>query len=229
MSGKLEIEKYRPKLKMANLFSFATTHPGLLIFVVYATTAIAGFIYLITFYSYFALEVTIYLEITDILVAGIKDPMVMLMVLGAFSMALFVWIVAYVQAPLSAWLDNKFEKGFLRIIPLFVGVSGARSFWWMTFLVLAVYFYTFINIHSKNKAKLILDEKHDLVFIDAEATKGSTDEYSLLGTSMNYVFLYNHQAKRALVLPLESVNSIEPKTAVKELVETLPVDVELVN
>lgn len=54
------------------------------VFTVYETIAVAGFIYLVTFYSHFDLEVTVYLEITDILVAGIKDPMVMLMVAGGF-------------------------------------------------------------------------------------------------------------------------------------------------
>ncbi len=76
----------------------------------YATIAIAGFIYLVTFYSYFDLEITVYLENGDILVAGIKDPMVMLMVLGAFSVALGVWGIAYIGAPMSAWLDKKLIK-----------------------------------------------------------------------------------------------------------------------
>ena len=77
MTTNIDLDKYRPRVKMANVFQFITTHPGLAVFLTYATVAIAGFIYLITFYSHFDLEVTVYLEIGDILVAGIKDPMVM--------------------------------------------------------------------------------------------------------------------------------------------------------
>jgi hypothetical protein len=52
--------------------------------------------------------------------------MVMLMVAGAFSMVLFIWGVAYIQAPISGWLDRKFDNGFLRLIPLIAGVQSIR-------------------------------------------------------------------------------------------------------
>ena len=81
---KENIDRFRPKVDLSEVFKFAVKHPGLAVFIVYATIAIAGFIHVITFYRYFDLDVIIYLEISDILVAGIKDPMVMLMVLGSF-------------------------------------------------------------------------------------------------------------------------------------------------
>jgi hypothetical protein len=216
MATNSNLDKYRPKVNLADVFKFTTSHPGLAVFLVYATIAIAGFIYLITFYSRFDLQVTVYLEISDILVAGIKDPMVMLMVLGAFSMVLFMWVVVYVQAPFSAWLDKKFDKGFFRFIPIIAGVQSIRSFWWTAFVILTLYFYMFIGVHSKNKAESIIEHKQGLVLVDSEATTGSGHEYSLLGTSINYVFLYNHQTKHTLILPLESVNAIEPQTAEKK-------------
>jgi hypothetical protein len=36
-----------------------------------------------------------------------------------------------------------------------------------------------------------------------------------LGTSINYVFLYNHQTKNTLILPLDSIDSIVPKKSLK--------------
>jgi hypothetical protein len=188
-----------------------TSHPGLSAFLVYATIAVAGFIYLLTFYSHFGLEVTVYLEASDILVAGAKDPMVMLMVLGAFSVVLAVWCIAYIQAPISAWLDHKFDKGFFRFIPYVAGVQSARSFWWSATVLLVVYFFIFISVHSQRKAEAIIEQKQGLIMVDSKATAGSKDDYSLLGTSINYVFLYNHQAEQTLILPLESIDSLEPK------------------
>jgi hypothetical protein len=221
MTTNSDLNKYRPKVRLTDVLKFTTDHPGLAVFLVYATIAVAGFIYLVTFYSHFDLEVTVYLEISDILFAGIKDPMVMLMVLGAFSMVLFIWMVAYIQAPFSAWLYKKFDKGVLRFIPLMAGVQSARSFWWAAFIVLTAYFYMFIGVHSKNKAQSIIAQKQGLVFVDSEATPKTGNEYSLLGTTINYVFLYNHQTKRTLILPLESINSIEPNHSLKKA--SLPV------
>jgi hypothetical protein len=211
MTTNSNLDKYRPKVRLADVIKFATSHPGLAVFLVYTTIAIAGFIYLITFYSHFGLKVTVYLEIGDILVAGVKDPMVMLMVAGAFSMVLFVWGVVYVQAPFSAWLDRKFNKGALRFIPIIAGVQSIRTFWWSAFVILAIYFFMFIGVHAKNKAQSIIEQKQDLILVDSKATSGTGDDYSLLGTSINYVFLYDHQTKHTLVLPLESINSLKPK------------------
>lgn len=222
MSSKANLDKFRPKVKFADVFSFFTTHPGLTVFLVYATIAIAGFIYLVTFYAHFDLKVTVYLEITDILVAGIKDPMVMLMVAIAFSMVLVIWILVYIQAPFSAWLEKKFDKGFFKFIPYILGYKGPRSFWWTAFIVLTVYFFVFIGSHSKNKADRILKDKQELIIVDADATANSVDQYSLLGTSINYVFLYNHQKKNTLILPLESIRSLTPtkSTPVKSPVKS---------
>lgn len=159
--------------------------------------------------------------IVDILVAGVKDPMVMLMVVGAFSMALLVWGIAYIQAPMSAWLDKKFDKGILRFIPHIAGVQSVRSFWWTTFFILVVYFFMFIGVHAKNKAQSIIEQKQDLILVDSKATSGTDADYLLLGTSINYVFLYNHQTKNTLILSLESVNSLTPKRTLR--LTTLPV------
>jgi hypothetical protein len=216
MTANTELDKYRPKVKLSNVFKFITTHPGLAVFIIYATIAIAGFIYLVTFYYHFGLEVTVYLEIGDILVAGIKDPMVMLMVAGAFSVALLVWGVAYIQAPISAWLDKKFDKGPLRFIPYLAGVQNVSSFWYSGLFVLMVYFFMFIGVHSKNKAMSIIDHKKGLIVVESNATSGTGNDYSLLGTSINYVFLYNHETKGTLILPLESVDSLTPKKSLKQ-------------
>ncbi|MBV1908536.1 MAG: hypothetical protein KUG78_04400 [Kangiellaceae bacterium] len=205
-----ELDKYRPKVNFREVFKFVIDHPGLSVFLVYATIAIAGFIYLVIFYNKFELQVTTYLEVTDILVAGIKDPWVMLMILGSFTLVLLIWIIAYIQAPFSVWLDRKFDKGLLRIIPRIAGVQSTRSFWWTALVILSLYFYMFIGLHAINKADSILNDKQHLIVVDSEATTKNGDQFSLLGTSINYVFLYNHRNKATLIVPLENIKSLQP-------------------
>lgn len=226
MTAQSELDKYRPKVKLADVLRLTARHPGLGVFLVYATIAIAGFIYLITFYSHFDLEVTVYLEISDILVAGIKDPLVMLMVVGAFSMVLLVWGVVYIQAPFSMWLNKKFNKGVLKFIPYVIGFKSIRTFWWTAFLILTLYFYMFIGVHSKNKAQSIIELKQDLILVDSAATTNTNEDYSLLGTSINYVFLYNHQTKQTLILPLDSINSLQPISSSKPATLAIPIESE---
>jgi len=79
----------------------------------------------------------------------------------------------------------------------------------------------FIGVHAKNKAQSIIEQKQDLILVDSKATSGTDADYSLLGTSINYVFLYNHQTKNTLILPLDSINSLTPKRTLR--LTTLPV------
>jgi hypothetical protein len=39
------LDKYRPKVKLADVITFITNHPGLAVFLIYATIAIPGFVY----------------------------------------------------------------------------------------------------------------------------------------------------------------------------------------
>lgn len=204
------IDRYRPKVNFSALFKFIVNHPGIAVFIVYAIIAIAGFIHVITFYRHFDLEVIIYLEIGDILVAGIKDPMVMLMVLGSFTAILFLGIIAYIQAPFSAWLHNKFRKGFFKFLPYLVGVVSNRNFWWTSVIVIIPYFYLFISIHSEKKSVSIKKNKSNLVQIQSDAILDTKQQYSILGTSINYVFLYSHNEENTMIIPLESVTGIKP-------------------
>jgi len=204
------IEKYRPKVDISAILKFVVNHPGLAVFIVYATIAVAGFIYVITFYRYFNLEVIIYLEIGDILVAGIKDPMVMLMVLGTFVVFLFYWGITYIQAPFSAWLDKKFSKGFFKFMPYLFGLKSIQSFWWIGSFILLFYFILFIAIYSETKSKSIRTDKTNLVAVFSDAIRNKDQQYSILGTSINYIFLYNHDEKNTLIIPLENVTAIKP-------------------
>ena len=207
---KENIDRFRPKVDLSEVFKFAVKHPGLAVFIVYATIAIAGFIHVITFYRYFDLDVIIYLEISDILVAGIKDPMVMLMVLGSFFGIFLLWLVAYMQAPFSAWLDKKFNKGFFKFIPYLIGIGSIKSFWWTSFLMVIIYFIMFISLHSDHKSIAIKEDKISLVSVYSDAISDKNQEYSILGTSINYIFLYNHNQQDTLIIPLESVTAIKP-------------------
>jgi len=207
---KANIDKYQPTVDISALFKFVVKHPGLAVFIVYATIAIAGFIHVITFYSYFNLDVITYLEISDILVAGIKDPMVMLMVLGSFFAIFVMWLFTYIVAPLNAWIGKKFSKGFFSFLPYIIGLKSIKSFWWTSFVVVIIYFVMLISFHSKDKSDLIINHKTSLVFVDSEAISDKNQQFSLLGTSINYIFLYNHNDQTTLIIPLESVKSLKP-------------------
>jgi hypothetical protein len=44
MSKDSNLDKYRPKVRLSDVLKFTTNHPGLAVFMVYATIAITGFI-----------------------------------------------------------------------------------------------------------------------------------------------------------------------------------------
>jgi hypothetical protein len=210
MTDKAELDKYRPMVNFGDVFRFLITNTGLAIFLIYATIATIGFIYSIVFYSHFDLNVVAYLEITDILVAGVKDPLVILMACGAFGVIAVAWLFVYIQAPFVAWLYKKVDKGFFKFIPKLFQSENPNTFWWYAIIIFVLYSHQFISLHSKNKYESIVEQKVGLVLVASEATKDSADQYSLLGTSINFVFLYNHQQKNTLIIPIENITSLQP-------------------
>ncbi len=205
-----DYSKYRPTIDVKSIFKYLAVHPGLVIFLVYTIIAISGFIYLITFYRFFGLEVIVYLEITDVLVAGIKDPIVMLMVLTSFGLVFFIWLATYILAPWNAWIDRKCRNGKYRLLRFIFGFKGIKTFWWSALAILLLYFVTFIHLHSKKKSKRIKEQQAYLIQVESDGISEPSHAYSLLGTSINYIFLYDHDTKENLILPLENVQSLKP-------------------
>ncbi len=214
---KKDYSAYKPNADLQKVFQFFVEHPALGIFLIYALVATASFIYLLTFYKHFNLEIISYLEISDILVACIKDPNVLATVAIIFIILTLIYYSSRLMAPFNAWLDIKFGKGPLKFLVFMFGFKTNSYFWRSMLVILVFYLVVFIHLHSDKKAKNIIDSKQNLINIQSDATTNADDQYSLLGTSINYIFLYDHESKSPLIVPLESIQSLRPVTAKEKL------------
>ena len=191
--------------------------PAVAITLAYLLVAMAGIFYNYWFYRAFGIPVLTLSQISDFLVAGLQQPMALVLVLSTFPLC---WLMDKVNARSRrkhlALIDE------LRALP----TAGHWQAWrlralewrvgalWYTQLgyvaVVAVYGWTFVGLYAKSRAEAVrrgegapvevwLNGEHEHV-----AARGPAG-WSYLGAVANYVFVYDRTEQRAVVLPVNAI------------------------
>jgi hypothetical protein len=195
--------------------------PALGITLGYLLVAMAGIFYNYRFYSKFGIPVLTLSQIGDFLVAGIQQPMALLLVLTTFPLC---WIFDFFNARSRA-----------RSITARESLRAAPASWWralrLRFLdwriekrwytqlgylaVVVGYGWMFVNLYADYRADRVQqgDAVQVTVYLNGDArafapTQSTTWTY--LGAVANYVFVYDPAAGRSVILPVNNIARIEP-------------------
>jgi hypothetical protein len=196
--------------------------PALAISLVYLLVAMAGIFYNERYYGAFGIPVLTLSQISDFLGAGIQQPMALLLVASTFPLC---WVfdvfnarsrrrhvaeraAMRVDANPSAWqrlrlrfLDWRIEKQWYTLVGYLA--------------VVICYGWMFVNLYADHRADAVrrgaAAEVRVWLSNDAaglEATQGKAWTY--LGAVANYVFVYDRAGERAVILPVNNIERIEP-------------------
>ena len=209
--------------------------PALLLSLAYLATSAVGLWSSYWFYRPFGVHILQFMEVTDFLAAGLRDPVYLLIVLGAIVSGWLMtwperwalrnparverlmryWWWRWIIAP--HWHERVRDK--IGVIPaeawLIVGIV------WMSVWVLFGY--------VSGEAKRIMQGDGRIVKLSAEADvrEGMCASPRFIGTTSLYVFLYCNESHTVEVLPIESVGRLTfstdtPKPAQPATPETKP-------
>ncbi|WMS88010.1 hypothetical protein [Pleionea litopenaei] len=192
------------------------THPGLILSSTYFIWALIGLTYLVMYYSHFNISILKYLEVTDILIAGLQEPKVSIAVFGALAV-----IIAIVKAAMWSTRYQQ-EKGknfspWMRVVFfVFFYVPKNRTALRLSLLVsLILYFAVFLELlladevnQIKSSANNFVQVKQEQQWIRGQCEASQIASWKLLGTTTKFVFLYNVDCDSTQVLPIESIQSI---------------------
>ena len=168
-------------------------HPALLVSALYLTASTIGMLFAWRFLRHFGITVFNYAQIGDFLLASLKEPM--------------TWgLVAFALLLVSA--DNKFSryhqrKGGGRIARVY-GSSRYRA---VNNVVAIVLVFAFIDIFATYKAREVYDGNGKVVeyiLADSQTRRAAT----LLGTTAQFVFLFDVTTQKVFVVPHESLKMI---------------------
>ena len=175
------------------LRSVLREHPALLVSALYIASSVIGMFYAWAYLRFFGINVFNYAQISDFLLASLKEP---------FTWGLVVLAVLMVQS------DNAMSRRVERKGP------GKWSRWYgsqryrtvnnfAVILLVLMFIYTFAILQARDvhdgEGKIV-----DVVFTDAHDRVTSI----LLGTTGQFVFLFDAESAGVDVHPIENIHSI---------------------
>jgi hypothetical protein len=207
-----------------HIFQTLLREPALAITLGYLFVAMAGIFYNYTFYRHFGVPVLTLSQVGDFLVAGIQQPMAILLVLSTFPI---IWLidrfnldrrrrrVARRELLLKSGRDSTWIRFRIRTLR-----SPPRWFTALAFLVLVfLYGWTFVRIYAAHRAEAVENGEAPMVNIwlsgQAEPLRSKAPGWTYLGAVSNYLFVYDHDAARAQILPVNNVARMEPAPIVR--------------
>ncbi|MGB5687807.1 MAG: hypothetical protein WBM45_00935 [Woeseiaceae bacterium] len=177
----------------ARLAAIFREHPALLVSGLYLAASFIGMFYSWAYLRRFGINVFNYAQISDFLLASLKEPSTWALVFLAVALVL---------------IDNRWSARVERKQP------GRRWAWYgspryrfINNFAALLMVLAFIFAYANRQANNTLDGDGKMVDVTfADSTEEHT--YTLLGTTGQFVFLYDVEARRVHIHPFEAVSEI---------------------
>lgn len=197
--------------------------PALALTVAYLLVALAGIYYDYAYYQKgFGIPILSLAQIGDYLVAGLQQPVAIALVLVTFPLC---WLMDRINmrsrrrqsarrdALLVLRQRSRWQRLRLRWIDWHLGRMWGLYVGYL--LVIFIYGWIFVGLYARQR---VVEARQGgaaktLVRMNgatSDLPSSSGDTWTYLGAISNYIFLYDQAAKRAMVLPVNAVASLQP-------------------
>ena len=177
--------------------NFLTQHPGVLISGLYLLASAIGMLDSWWYYRHFGVNVFLYSDLADFLLASFRSPTAWLIVV--YTTAVGGW--EYVVSLRRSRSPSKWRV--LRWL-------GSRRYRQASLLLTVVLVVGYIVFYAGMRANAIVDSRDGQEVRVSFATSPADDKTAvLLGSTLNFVFLLDRSAGRVSVHPYENVLAIE--------------------
>ena len=177
----------------ARFYAIFREHPALLVSALYVAASVVGMFWSWAYLRQFGINVFNYAQVTDFLIASLKEP--------------FTWVLVVV-AILLVKADNAFSRRVEKR-------ASTRRFRWYAspryrfvnnfgvIAVVAVFIFTYATLEAENTR----EHGGHVVEVSFEAG-GEARAATLLGTTGQFLFLYDPMTQRVDIHPFENVQAI---------------------
>lgn len=197
--------------------------PAVAITLAYLLVAMAGIFYNYWFYRAFGIPVLTLSQISDFLVAGLQQPMALVLVLSTFPLC---WLMDLVNARSRSkhvrdlhFLRSVATLGLwqrlrLRFLEWRVGEVWYTQVSYVAIVV--IYGWAFVGFYARYRSDAVQRGEGPQVeaWLSGEhepLRAGDSATWTYLGAVSNYVFLYDRGSRRALVLPVDAIGRLQPE------------------
>ncbi|WP_026376177.1 hypothetical protein [Aestuariibacter salexigens] len=204
------MQLYEPKSQTGTVIDFFKRNPGFTLSVSYMLLTLCGVFYSDEFYAEFSIPYLKLAETSDLLIIGIGEPAALLMLGGALGLALiFDYATVWSYRIRQRWLDK--PKSLKRSIMLFLMYTPKHKETVIIGVLITyiLYVFVFVTLYADWQANQVKEGNGNMIIAqsnDAEVNQN----FMLLGSTANYVFLYAQDDKTSSILPIENVQVLMP-------------------
>jgi hypothetical protein len=180
--------------------------PGLSLTFGYIILTAIGVTYEYHLFRAFGLNILDYAEISDFLVAALKEPFVIL--LSVASLAVLALAVG-----LNLWFQKRSHRYAAWNRRLTTSRPARLADALLMATIVAGYFYMFASLYADVAARRIKAGRGAVVTVEQTADARPADgvpgpKPALVGTTSRFLFLYDHGTRKTVVLPIDSIARI---------------------
>ena len=204
-----EFDELRDLYLFDELYQFCKESTGLSIFIAYITMIMSSVTYLYVLYQGFDIQIFTYLTLEDILATPIKNPDIMLTFIVILLVIYLSDIANRYRARQEIKYFNKQKPLWIRIL-LTVSHMPKKRKANLKITVGTMYFcIVAYNIgFALREEKSIKEGSGEQVEISL-ADETEPFQVTLLGSTMNYLFTYDHRSQASTIYYVESVKSLK--------------------
>ena len=179
----------------SNLFGFFRQHPALLVSSVYVLASMIGMLFAWDFLRQFGINVFNYAQITDFLLASLKEP-------ATWGLFFFAVLMMFMDNAMSRRWQSRERPKWLR----WYGSPRYRLANWLTLLVVVG---ILIDAYARTQATSTKAGNGNWVVVRFEAMESGRTTM-LLGTTSLFVFTYDPLTRNVDIYPHEALHSLSP-------------------
>lgn len=202
--------KYKKESLLLQFFKYLFRNPGTAISLAYLLLTLCGLYYSITFFAQFDIPILKLADVSDLLIAGISEPAAMVMFCGGILVAVFIDILIKRSfEPQKRWRNEPASlKRTVMLIILYAPELKSTVVMYIAAAFL-VYSYFFVYAYADWQGDQIKAGHGYQVILTGESVATNTTGI-LLGSTTNFVMVYDVEAQQAAVYPVESLSLIQP-------------------
>lgn len=192
------------------LFNYFKLNSGLALSISYLLLTLCGLFYSVALYREFEINILQFAEISDLLIVGISDPMAIVMFGGGLLVAFSTdRLYSYSRKVREKWLGK--PKAFKRTIILLLNYVPKEPIGLLSGLIFVfiTYGFLFVTLFAEWRADEIKEGNGELYSIIDE-TSSRPQEFVLLGTTTNYVLLYDPKPLQIQIIPVDKIVRMNP-------------------
>jgi len=205
-----EAPRRRGRQQLRGALDFIANQPGLSVTIGYALTSLLGMMFTWALFNEFGIPYFQFAEITDFLLAVVREPVTFLLVLGAVPVAALLYRGSlYTQRFYARRRHKSFVYRSLHGLDRGLGATPAGFLF-----VLLSYTFLFVVLYANWKADRLMAGDRSRVSVQLTQEAGpvfggrSHAELTLLGTTARFVFLFESTQRTTFIVPTENIAAI---------------------